>query len=60
MDLYEVMKPDFPYMLCGIRESHGVNCNRVSTGMVLMGVSRGDAEFALLDLFSDWHSFATM
>ena len=32
-------------------------CNRVSAGMVLMGVSRGDAEFALLDLFSARHAF---
>ena len=28
MDLYEVMKPNFPCMLCGIRELHGVNPNK--------------------------------
>jgi len=28
MDLYEVMKPNFLCMLCGIRESHGVNPNK--------------------------------
>ena len=28
MDLYEVMKPNFSCMLCGIPESHGVNPNK--------------------------------
>jgi len=28
MELYGKMKPDFPCMLCGIRESHGVNPNK--------------------------------
>ena len=33
MDLYEVMKPNFPCMLCGIRESHGVSPKKNPTDM---------------------------